>query len=231
MTTYNATPQNIALLAALLRYEPVVAEGWLRLEGQQVPNPTNPLNVKWWGRPPQIGQLVAPYGTFGRYQTPADGLRDAVALLHDMAGEAWTHYADILAQSGSGDALAQAAAIEASAWAGGYGGQISAWVTAHWSAREPMLNLSGYNPTSTQSVALPQSAPLFAHPGDAAPLVRLSAPATVAVLGRVQAPPGWYLVRVNTAAGWADGVRRLTGCYAQLDPRQFTTAAAEDPSV
>ncbi|MHB8674576.1 MAG: hypothetical protein ACYDAK_12990 [Candidatus Limnocylindrales bacterium] len=210
----------MSFLAGLFRYEPIVAEAWIALEGQAIPNPSNPLNILSGSiAGGEIGSLG---GRFAIYPSAADGLTAAYRIVSDLAP--MYGYGLMLHEAGSGDAPAQAHAIEASSWAAGhYGldghprGGIGAYVASHIAnaprGLDPMLNLAGYPLTVTLSAGQA----LYEHPGDTVPLVHVSGTAPVAVqaIGRAKEPGGgWRLVHVNTAAGWSDGVTRPTALYA-----------------
>lgn len=131
MTTSNATPSNIADLASLFGFVPTAAEAWLRCESQTIPNPTNPLNIRY--SPTAIGSNPAGFAVF---PSAAAGLVTAHNLVYGLSPH--YGYGAIVAQRGSGDAMAQAAAIEHSSWAAGHYGGIGAnlgclrrWVAAH----------------------------------------------------------------------------------------------------
>lgn len=121
MTYFWDTPANVAALARAFGFAPVVARAWLRSEGQSVPNPTNPLNIEAGGVTAdlQTHQLV---GRFAAFPTASAGIEAAHELVSRLAGIARYGYAEILRQAGSGNAIAQARAVELSSWASGHYG-------------------------------------------------------------------------------------------------------------
>ncbi len=133
MTFFHDTPENIAALAGAFGMPPIVAQGWLRNEGQEVDNPTNPLNIMRTFVPTN-GYTPGGYAIFA---SPAAGLAAAYQIIKNVAAAG---YAQLLLLRGSPDAAAWAKAIERSSWAGGryhsdwpHGvpGSISAFVAAH----------------------------------------------------------------------------------------------------
>jgi len=110
VTTSNATVANATYLASKTGLTPAAAYAWLAAEGQQVPNPTNPLNIKTGGAPGQTGTLKTSYGTFAQYASPQAGLDAAAWLVHN--GD----YPDIRSTLNSGNAQAQTEAIDSSRW-------------------------------------------------------------------------------------------------------------------
>ncbi len=127
MSFSNATPVNIAALALVSGLEALTAAAWLHCEEQSIPNPTNPLNVRWYGR---AGQLRGPGATgvpgegFAAYASANAGLADAWRMLVALA-PSYGYDAVVAAAAGS-DPLAQARAIELSSWAAGhYGGSAT----------------------------------------------------------------------------------------------------------
>lgn len=219
MAFYHDTDENVRLLASSLGFEEVVARAWLRAEGQEINNPTNPLNIRYYGR---AGQRLGPGATgeagvgFASYASAADGLRDAVDTIRRLAPN--YGYGDILAQSGSRDPVGQARAIELSSWAAGhYGGTderdgvIRRLVREFGPApkREPMLNLSGY----PKRYRVTKGTKFFESAGDTSPIGTLSGDATIEIIGRAKTPSSWYLGRVTTAAGWPDQTRRDSGVW------------------
>jgi hypothetical protein len=126
VTYFHDTTTNVAALATDLSGPMIVAKAWLRAEGQTVNNPTNPLNIRYYGSPGQTGRI----GGFATYASAASGLRYAAALiLHS------TYYAGVRralatwhANPGNRTAIVNVArAIEDSPWAAGhYGGGGSA---------------------------------------------------------------------------------------------------------
>src|SRR4051794_32562243 len=94
--------------------DPRVALAWLKNECQSNPNPTNPLNILYYGSHGQTGKA----GRFGVYSSTHAGLDHAAWLVNNSA-----YYSGIRVAIKTGDPLAQARAIENSPWAGGhYGG-------------------------------------------------------------------------------------------------------------
>lgn len=221
MAFNHDTEQNVILLASLLGFEAVVAKAWLRSEGQDVNNPTNPLNIRYYGR---AGQRPGPGATgesgvgFASYESPDAGLSDAVKMLHDLAGQTWNGYQSILDQAGSRDPIAQAKSIEMSKWAAGhYGGSedrdgIIRRLVREFGftpARDPMLNLSGY----PRRYRVTRGTSFFEMAGDTSPIGTFSGDATIEIIGRAKSPSNWYLGHVTTAAGWPDRTRRDSGVW------------------
>lgn len=124
------TTNGVLLSTALPGLPLAVADAWLRCETSPGPwHATNPLNIRYYGRTGQIGQLGGSgIGQgFAVYASAADGLRDAAALiLHS------SYYAGVRAALAAGDPYRIAVAIERSPWAAGnYGGHADAsgtWV-------------------------------------------------------------------------------------------------------
>ena len=130
MTTDNATQANADYLASKTGLTPAAALAWLQAEQQQVPNPTNPLNITAGGTPGESGTLRTSYGTFATYSSPQAGLDAAAWLIANG------QYSGIRATLGTGDSTAQAKAIDASKW--GTSGALGALgVTAAPAAAEP----------------------------------------------------------------------------------------------
>lgn len=130
MSTFNTSQANITYLSARTGLAPSVAAAWLANEGQSVPNPTNPLNIRTGNTPNQTGSI----GGFGTYSSPQAGLDAAAWLLN--ANKA---YKGILAAISGGTPVQQAKAIEASPWAAGHyaPGNISARVAGGSSTPAP----------------------------------------------------------------------------------------------
>lgn len=121
MTTYNNSAYNITTLAALTGMPKATAAAWLACEGQAAPNPTNPLNIRYWAT---AGQKLGPGANgsagvgFASYSSSLAGLQDAAHMIATLS-----YYSGIRAAIPSRDAVKVAQAIEASPWAGGnYGG-------------------------------------------------------------------------------------------------------------
>lgn len=116
--TFNDTPENVAYLAALFGFEPIVAKAWLRIEGQSVANPTNPLNIR--DSLEMTGYISTPTGKYGYFEDAFRGLYSAKMVVTRNAPS--YGYDSILAAAWSRDPLRQAKTIERSSWAaGGYG--------------------------------------------------------------------------------------------------------------
>lgn len=110
----QATQANANYLASKTGLSPAVALAWLRNECQSVANPTNPLNIRYYGSTGQTGKI----GGFATYASPHAGLDGAARLVNNSA-----YYAIIRAAIKTGNPWAEAHAIELSPWAGGhYGG-------------------------------------------------------------------------------------------------------------
>jgi hypothetical protein len=114
MTYNHATSANIAYFAKISKMPPVVVHAWLDCETQANNNPTNPLNIRYYGSHSlQIGQSHG----FGVYHTPEDGLRDAWGTLQ------LPYYASVRKAIIGNNPMMIARAIELSPWAAGhYGG-------------------------------------------------------------------------------------------------------------
>lgn len=229
MTFFNDTPTNITTLAALFGFEEATAHGWLRAEGQARYVPSNPLNIQCGGvtYPLQVGCIDPPI--WAVFLSPGAGLEAAHLLVAKLAPA--YGYGAILAQHGSGDAMAQARAIEESNWAGSHYGSdwangkpgLVSELTSHFLTTDPkpippsgvdsMLNLDGY-PKLTM---IGEHEPLYAKAGDVNALGFSAADAKVQILGRVYDPGGgWYLARYHSGLGWSDGVSRDGGYYVHL---------------
>jgi len=114
MSYCHATTANARYLSSKTGLNVFVALAWLWNECQTVNNPTNPLNIRYYGTHGQIGKI----GGFGTYQSTQAGLDNAAWLIKNGAS-----YSGIRAAIASGNMFAQARAIELSPWAGGhYGG-------------------------------------------------------------------------------------------------------------
>jgi len=115
----HATNANITYLTDLIPGLPrAAAEAWLRCEGQAVNNPTNPLNILYYGSNAR-GQ-VGERGRFAVYTSAYRGLADAAWVVKNLSY--YAHLRSVLARHPS--ALDAARAIEDSPWAGGhYGGK------------------------------------------------------------------------------------------------------------
>lgn len=128
MSYDNATAANIATLATVSGLESSVAGAWLHCEAQSIYNPTNPLNVRFWGRPGQLrgpGATGVPGVGFASYSSSAAGLTDAWRMLASLAPS--YGYGAVLEAAAGSDPEAQARAIELSEWAAGhYGGSSTA---------------------------------------------------------------------------------------------------------
>lgn len=116
MSFYHDTDANVAYLASVIPGMPrLTARAWMRCEGQQVNNPTNPLNIRYYGTGGQIGRNSA---GFGVYRSAAAGLLHAASLIMHLS-----YYAGVRRVLPTHNALTIARAIEDSPWAGGhYGG-------------------------------------------------------------------------------------------------------------
>jgi hypothetical protein len=152
--TYNDTPENVAYLAALLGFEPIVAKAWIRLEGQGTPNPTNPLNIR--NSLEMIGQTS---GGFAYFEDPFRGLYSAKMVITRNAPS--YGYDRILASAWNRDPLLQAKNIERSSWAAGnYGsdwangkpGSIYNYVEANSVLR---INTAGIKVESNARITVP----------------------------------------------------------------------------
>ena len=122
MSYCHATTSNAQTLAHKTGLNVVVALAWLWNECQTNNNPTNPLNIRWYGSRTQVGQKGGTPGKVGTgfavYKTPTAGMEDAAWLINNSQ-----YYSGIRNAAKSGNIWAQARAIELSPWAGGhYGG-------------------------------------------------------------------------------------------------------------
>jgi hypothetical protein len=114
VTTSNATPANAAYLASKTGLAPAVALAWLQNEGQAVANPTNPLNIRYYGTNGQVANA----GGFGVYNTTQAGLDHAAWLINNSA-----YYVGVRRAIATNNPTLEARAIELSPWAAGhYGG-------------------------------------------------------------------------------------------------------------
>lgn len=125
MTTFNDTPANVAALSSGIGLVAAVAARWLRCEGQEVANPTNPLNIRYYPGHADAGMIEGPGATgaagvgFASFGTALQGISYAVGLV-----TAWAPYHATIAaiRAHPADPYAQARAIELSPWAGGHYG-------------------------------------------------------------------------------------------------------------
>jgi len=117
MSFRNDTPTNIQHLVDMIPNMPgVVARAWLRCEAQATYNPSNPLNILYYGRLDR--NQIAQRGRFAVYPSAYEGLRDAAGLILRSH-----YYEGVRYALQSKDPLTIARAIEESPWAGGhYGG-------------------------------------------------------------------------------------------------------------
>ena len=119
MTYYHVTSANVqSLVDHLEGMTGNVARAWLSCEGQAVNNPTNPLNILYYGATGrgQIGQR----GRFAVYRSPDHGLRDAAWVIENLS-----YYAGVrrVLNDPHRTDLKLAQSIEDSPWAAGhYGG-------------------------------------------------------------------------------------------------------------
>jgi len=109
-------PEAEVALAAVWRLTPDAARRWLACECQAVNNPTNPLNIRWYGRHAQVGRL----GGFATYVTARASFADGLAMVRALSPH--YGYAALLASLGTGDTYRQVRAIELSSWAAGHYG-------------------------------------------------------------------------------------------------------------
>lgn len=111
----QATPENAQYLASKTGIDPNVALAWLKNECQSTPNPTNPLNILYYGTHGQTSKT----GRFGSYPSTRAGLDHAAWLINNSG-----YYAGVRAAIATKNPALQARAIEKSPWAaGGYGGK------------------------------------------------------------------------------------------------------------
>src|SRR5450759_5597497 len=107
------------------------AAAWIGCEGQSIPNPTNPLNIRYWGYSTQrLGPNANGHaGTgFASYSSSLAGLTDAARMIATSG-----HYGGIRNAIATRDAVKVAQAIEASPWAAG--GSVGTGVTASTGGR------------------------------------------------------------------------------------------------
>jgi hypothetical protein len=118
MSYCHATSDNARYLASKTGLNVFVALAWLWNECQAVNNPTNPLNIRYYGTHGQIGKGGGQNAGFGVYQDAHGGLDHAAWLINNSA-----NYTGIRSAIKTGNIWAEARAIELSPWAGGhYGG-------------------------------------------------------------------------------------------------------------
>lgn len=106
-------PEAAPTLASVWRLTPTAAARWLACECQAVNNPTNPLNILWYGRTAQVGRV----GGFAIYRSAAAAFVDGLAMIRVLAPD--YGYGTVLASLGSDDSYRQLRAIERSGWAAG----------------------------------------------------------------------------------------------------------------
>lgn len=209
MTFYNDTEANITLLASLFGFEREAVTAWLRCEGQEINNPSNPLNIRYYGRYPQLGQNPA---GFAIYESPQAGLRDAYDMLARLAP--LYGYQAILDQRDSGDAYAQARSIELSSWAAGHYGADESGKEGCLSSRiEPKVNavkfvtLNGYNVNTGKRLRLRAGTRIYDLEGK----YLWTYPNESSALAFGPSNDGSkLLVQINTARVYTDGKMRLT---------------------
>lgn len=115
---YHNTTENVGLLVADIKgLPPVVANAWLECEGQEVNNPTNPLNILYYGR---TGQIKQANSRFAAYADAGHGLADAAWLINTSS-----YYASVRAALNVGHPIDIAHAIELSPWSAGHYGATS----------------------------------------------------------------------------------------------------------
>lgn len=118
MSYCHATQDNARYLAGKTGLNVFVALAWLWNECQSVNNPTNPLNIRYYGTHGQIGAGGGQSNGFGVYTDAHAGLDHAAWLINNSA-----NYTGIRSAIKTGNIWAEARAIELSPWAGGhYGG-------------------------------------------------------------------------------------------------------------
>lgn len=127
----GATQANANYLASKTGLDPRVALAWLKNECQSVANPTNPLNILYYGTNGQTGQQ----GRFGTYPSTQAGLDAAARLINNSA-----NYSVIRAAIKTGNPVAEAHAIELSPWAGGHYGGTS---TRYGGITRTLANIMG----------------------------------------------------------------------------------------
>lgn len=122
MTYFHDSPANVNHLGVGMPLPMVVAKAWLLNEGQEVNNPTNPLNILYYGTNGQVGKL----GRFGVYRSAFAGLDAAASTIHRLiyyAGARRAIQSWIASPHDNARIINVARAIEDSPWAGGhYGG-------------------------------------------------------------------------------------------------------------
>lgn len=159
MSYNHATDANVSALAADSGMPAATARAWLNCEAQDVDNPTNPLNIRYWGYAPQLrgpGSNGQPGVGFASYTSAAAGLADAARTLRQMAA----YHAVILA-IGTHDPLTVAKAIEASPWAAGHYGGGSGRLGCI--ARQISVPAVSEHPTHVLQIH--GSTPVYDHPG------------------------------------------------------------------
>jgi hypothetical protein len=207
MAFYHDTPENVAYVQELFGFEEAAARQWLRCEGQAVNNPTNPLNIRFYDRPPQTGNL----GGFATYDSPRDGLWDAKDIVWRLRG-VYPGYQRILDQANNGDAYAQARAIELSPWAAGHYGADEDGTEGCLSSRIEPENLlkyavvEGYKLETTKRIELVPGTQIYSLDGK--PLWVWDRIAIAVMCGETD--DGKYLVQFRTTIVHPDRVARLT---------------------
>jgi hypothetical protein len=196
LVTYNDTPENVGYLAALFGFEPIVAKAWLRLEGQSVANPTNPLNIR--DSLELTGYITTPTGKYGYFEDALRGLYSAKQLI--TRNKASYGYQAILDSAFTRDPFRQAKAIEASGWAAGHygadwpnnkGGSITAYVKG-----QSVLTINTLGLKPTQTLTVPPDTEILDGIGKV--LTKLTVPATYPYLGTTE--DGWAAVVTSGGA-------------------------------
>jgi hypothetical protein len=153
MAYSNATIANATALANATGLTVQAAMAWLLAEQQQVPNPTNPLNIEVGGTPGQTGVLHTSYGSFGTYASPQAGIAAAAWLI------AHGDYAGIRAAIASANAWLQARAIDLSRWG----------TTGAEAALSRAASMLGGAATSAPPASPPASPPAGQQPATSSP--------------------------------------------------------------
>lgn len=162
MTYWGPVAQQAAYLAELTGLNPVVAQAWLMNEGQSdsIATPSNPLNIVVRGGGSGTGTETGRNGPLFTYADWRAGLRAAAALVTRSR-----HYGGIRAAIATGDAIKQAAAIEASPWAaGGYNSRGTGRAGSLTATTRRLLGLSGPVPSGSTVSQAPQRRVLTSSP-------------------------------------------------------------------
>lgn len=193
MSYLHDTPANVAHLAAKTGMPEATAKAWLRCEAQSVNNPTNPLNIRYYG---STGQHLGPGATgkagvgFARYDSAFEGLNAAAWLLLNLPA-----YAGVRSAIHAGGANRVAMAIEASPWAAGHygGGSGRQGCIARQIPDVPTTPVAG------MPLTVHDRTPVYDHPGG--PVVSHVSSGTYSVHRSTADGAIWYHVQTGNLAG------------------------------